>query len=169
MLQPAVEMQKKPGKPGFFDLPLCFGRESGPIGGPGRWGGSAAPSEPLRGLRAPLHSGTRARRPSLPVPPWPRGKGYSWGRGGRRHLAAGAKGPGLPNGKPGPGAKGPRPGFSGRCAPPPPPRSAGILPTPTGQGRPMECNLNQAGSNAPAIEQVGIYDRRQGGNGDGRV
>ena len=70
---------------------------------------------------------------------------------------------------PGRGAKGPRPGFQGAVRPRRPPRAAGILPTPTGQGRPMECNLNQAGSNAPAIEQVGIYDRRQGGNGDGRV
>ena len=133
MLQPAVEMQKKPGKPGFFDLPLCFGRESGPIGGPGRWGGSAAPSEPLRGPRAPFLQRNKGQTAQPPSPSLAQGEGVSLGsRGGGGIWRPGPKAPGCPMESPGRGAKGPRPGFSGRCAPPPPPRSAAV---PTAEGR----------------------------------
>lgn len=115
--------QKKPGKPGFFDLPLCFGKESGPIGGPGRWGGSAAPSEPLRGPRAPFLQRNKGQTAQPPSPSLAQGEGVFLGsRGGRRHLAAGAKGPGLPNGKPGPGGqRPPGPGFQGAARPRRPP------------------------------------------------
>ena len=52
----------------------------------------------------------------------PGGRGIPGGAGGRRHLAAGAKGPGLPNGKPGPGGqRPPGPGFQGAARPRRPP------------------------------------------------
>lgn len=142
MLQPAVEMQKKPGKPGFFGLPLCFGRESGPIGGPGRWGGSAAPSgaygPPSRQTPPPpVDAPSPLQRPAPVAPPGDcpvPAEGAAQGcAGGRRHLAAGATGPGLPNGKPGPGGQGPPgPGFQGAARPRRPPRSAAV---PTAEGR----------------------------------
>ena len=122
MLQPAVEMQKKPGKPGFFDLPLCFGRESGPIGGPGRWGGSAAPSEPLRGPRAPFLQRNRGQTAQPPSPSWAQGEGVSLGaRGGGGIWRPGPKAPACQMESPGRGPKAPRPGFQGAARPRRPP------------------------------------------------
>ena len=161
--------EKKPGKPGCFDLSLCSGRRRAPLGALAL-GLSRRPFESRFGAVDPFAQRNKHQTAQPPSASLAQGDGVPLGsQGGRRHLAAGAKGPGLPNGKPGPGAKGPRPGFQGATRPRRPPRAAGILPTPTGQGRPMECNLNQAGSNAPAIEQVGIHHRHQSGNGNGWV
>ena len=144
MLQPAVEMQKKPGKPGFFDLPLCFGRERAPIGALGVGAIPPPLREPLRGPRAPFAQRKKhqipvantAQPPSappgvFPVPAEGAAQGCAGGAaafGGRGHRPRPAKW------KARAGGQGPRPGRSGRYAPPPPPPGRWDSANPNGTG-----------------------------------
>lgn len=127
--------QKSLGNQAFLISPL-FWKGERPNRSPGRWGYSAAPSGAASGAVGPFAQRKKhqipvantAQPPSAPPGVFPvPAEGAAQGcAGGRRHLAAGAKGPGLPNGKPGPGAKGPGPGFQGATRPRRPPGPLGF-------------------------------------------
>ena len=149
--------EKKPGKPGCFDLSLCSGRRRAPLGALAL-GLSRRPFESRFGAVDPFAQRNKHQTAQPPSASLAQGEGVSLGsQGGRRHLAAGAKGPGLPNGKPGPGGLWPPgAGFQGAARPrrPPGPQRSRRLKGGRGVGRGIaktgariKCPCDRAGRN----------------------